>query len=545
MTGMGSPKRGNWSKKIGAHGLLFGLTLALLAGTAPLTDAAAKKRSNAPDSSTEEVVGPLTIVVSLRRQRLHVFDANGLVSSAPISSGQAGYRTPKGIFTILQKRRRHYSNLYGGAPMPNMQRLTWSGIALHAGQLPGYPASHGCIRLPSSFSRYLFGLTNLGGRVIVTDEPVTPVPIAHPALLKPLPPGQPQATVQTASFVQKAGPGAAPHTTDLLLGVTAANASEAPASEKPTRTRASVAAARAQELIDLETAVTQCRNKEQEIGVELTSANLALRSAIEAVKIAEVELGKVRSLIETTASAKGKTADEMLAFMTKNAAVEGEEAIAKAMAEEDALEAKMLDQIATYELALRDESGLQRLIGNRRLTAAQAKDHRDEVLRKHIASRKAAVAAASAFDKAKEAAARRDKPISILLSRKASKMYVRQGYDDILEAPVEFKYPDAPVGTHVFTALSYSADGADLEWHAVTATTRGISAKPSKKKDEVIQTASLPKQTPGNAIERVNIPQDIRDQLAEHLKPGSSIIITDEGKSYETGKYTDLIVEFR
>ncbi|MCV0368866.1 L,D-transpeptidase family protein [Filomicrobium sp.] len=539
MTGMGSPTRRNWKPR----GLLLGLTLALLAGIAPITDATAKKRSNTPQSSAEEVSGPLTIVVSLRRQRLHIFDANGLVSSAPISSGRAGYRTPKGIFTILQKRRRHYSNLYGGAPMPNMQRLTWSGIALHAGPLPGYPASHGCIRLPSSFSRYLFGLTNLGGRVIVTDEPVAPVRIAHPALLKPLPPGNPPATVQTASLVQTAGPGATPHSTDLLLGVTAANAAETLGSEK--RTRASVAAARAQELIDLEATLTRCRNEEQEIGAELTSANLALRSAIEAVKTAEVELGNVHGLIDATASAKSKTADEMLAFMTKNAQVEGEEAIAKAMAEEDTLETKMLEQIATYELALSDEKNLRRLIGDRRLAAGQAKDHRDGILRRHIAARKAAVAASAALDKAKKADARRDKPISILLSRKASKMYVRQGYDDIFEAAIEFQHPDAPVGTHVFTALAYTEDGADLEWHAVTATTRSVSRKSSKTKGEVIQTANLPKQTPGNAIERVNIPQEIRDQLAEHLKPGSSIIITDEGRSYETGKYTDLIVEFR
>ena len=119
---------------------------------------------------------PLTIVVSLKEQRLQVFDSAGLVAQSPISSGRPGYSTPTGVFTILQKNREHYSNLYGDAPMPNMQRITWSGVALHAGALPGYPASHGCIRLPYGFSRSLFSMTQLGTRVVVNNNMVEPEP---------------------------------------------------------------------------------------------------------------------------------------------------------------------------------------------------------------------------------------------------------------------------------------------------------------------------------------------------------------------------------
>ena len=106
--------------------------------------------------------GPALLVVNLETQRA-VFFRNGVpIGATTISSGKEGYETPTGVFTILQKNKEHYSRTYDNAPMPNMQRLTWRGIALHAGNLPGYPASHGCIRLPAKFSSLLFGATELG-----------------------------------------------------------------------------------------------------------------------------------------------------------------------------------------------------------------------------------------------------------------------------------------------------------------------------------------------------------------------------------------------
>ena len=125
---------------------------------------------------------PIMAIVSLRSQRITVYDANGGILQAPVSSGQKGRETPAGVFSVLQKDADHYSNLYDNAWMPHMQRLTWSGIALHGGPLPGYPASHGCVRLPFAFARSLFGGTRLGMRVIVAPGDVAPVEIAHPAL---------------------------------------------------------------------------------------------------------------------------------------------------------------------------------------------------------------------------------------------------------------------------------------------------------------------------------------------------------------------------
>ncbi|WNO53602.1 L,D-transpeptidase [Stakelama saccharophila] len=118
--------------------------------------------------------GPVTMVISLAAQRAFVYRNGVPIGVSTISSGKPGHRTPTGVFTILQKDVDHHSNLYNSAPMPFMQRLTWDGIALHAGDLPGYPASHGCIRLPLAFAKLLFDTTELGLTVVVTDDACVP-----------------------------------------------------------------------------------------------------------------------------------------------------------------------------------------------------------------------------------------------------------------------------------------------------------------------------------------------------------------------------------
>ena len=130
---------------------------------------------------TGEPVEPIMAIVSLRNQRITAYDAKGWILRAPVSSGQKGRETPAGIFSVIQKEAEHYSNLYDDAYMPHMQRITWSGIALHGGPLPGHPASHGCVRMPYDFARRLFGMTKLGMRVIVAPTDVAPVEIIHPA----------------------------------------------------------------------------------------------------------------------------------------------------------------------------------------------------------------------------------------------------------------------------------------------------------------------------------------------------------------------------
>ena len=116
--------------------------------------------------------GPVEIVVSLQAQRAYVFRDRKLIAISTVSTGRAGNRTPTGSFPILEKKRVHFSNLYNNAPMPNMQRMTWDGVALHAGVIPGYAASHGCVRLPREFSNLLFGVTSVGTVVhVIPDTP--------------------------------------------------------------------------------------------------------------------------------------------------------------------------------------------------------------------------------------------------------------------------------------------------------------------------------------------------------------------------------------
>jgi hypothetical protein len=127
--------------------------------------------------------GPLTMVVSIEKQMVHVYMGDTLIGMASVSTGMQGHSTPTGQFPILQKRQWHRSNIYSNAPMPYMQRLTWDGIALHAGHNPGRPASHGCIRLPLAFAKRLFELTQLGTLVSVQRGDISPVLALDPLIL--------------------------------------------------------------------------------------------------------------------------------------------------------------------------------------------------------------------------------------------------------------------------------------------------------------------------------------------------------------------------
>jgi hypothetical protein len=130
--------------------------------------------------------GSLLLTIDLTAQRLTVYRDGALVAASAISTGTLGRETPTGVFTILQKDKDHRSNLYNSAPMPYMQRLTWDGIALHGGSLPGHPASHGCVRLPQAFAQKLFSETRRGDTVVVADAKSAPMTLAYPAVLAPV-----------------------------------------------------------------------------------------------------------------------------------------------------------------------------------------------------------------------------------------------------------------------------------------------------------------------------------------------------------------------
>jgi L,D-transpeptidase catalytic domain len=141
---------------------------------------AAKHRN--PANDTRQPQGPLILAISIEKQVLKVYDANGLFAETPVSTGMRGHPTPMGLFSVIQKQKYHRSNIYSGAPMPYMQRITWSGVAMHAGVLPGYPASHGCIRMPLNFAVKMWRWTRMGARVIIAPGEMAPGSFLHPLL---------------------------------------------------------------------------------------------------------------------------------------------------------------------------------------------------------------------------------------------------------------------------------------------------------------------------------------------------------------------------
>ena len=162
--------------------------VAMAALTAPIAGATAKQSRPAPikEATAPRAAGePIMAIVSIKTQHVTLYDAEGWILRAPVSTGTTGRETPAGIFAVVDKEKDHHSNMYDDASMPNMQRITWNGIALHGGPLPGYAASHGCVRMPFGFAERLFDKTRLGMRVIISPEDAEPVEFSHPALPVP------------------------------------------------------------------------------------------------------------------------------------------------------------------------------------------------------------------------------------------------------------------------------------------------------------------------------------------------------------------------
>lgn len=165
--------------------VFLGLTSGALPGGAQLVRKYAEQLKNGefswyPERSAD---GPMIIIVSIPDQLLHVYRNGIRVAASTCSTGKPGHRTPTGVFRILEKDKHHHSSTYNNASMPNMNRLTWDGVALHAGNLPGYPASHGCVRLPMQFSEMLFTITRKGMTVVIADEHSQPSSVTHPGMV--------------------------------------------------------------------------------------------------------------------------------------------------------------------------------------------------------------------------------------------------------------------------------------------------------------------------------------------------------------------------
>lgn len=536
------------------------LQLSLLATALllPIDEASARttgeRPANAAKAATEvRPDGPLLISISIARQTLEVYDGEKRIAASPISSGQRGFPTPKGVFSILQKNRMHFSNLYDSAPMPFMQRLTWSGVALHAGHLPGYPASHGCIRLPYTFARSLFGITRLGARVVVTDEVARPEPIRHALLLRPLPPGDPASErIATAAATQVSS----------LLGVTAAAAASEPARSAGQRTRASVAAERAAQIALLGQALDAARARHGEIARRLAEAEREVMTAAGDLGEAKTERDQLLASAASWDKARASAERELDQFVRglerrMQRASDGllpDAVMATAGASEEQLEARLLAAIDEANVARHAAADVEPMIAERAEVLAAASSRRDAVKAELASAHVAIEAAETALKDAKRADARRDQPITMVVSRKTGKLHVRQGFDDVLTAPVGIAASEHPIGTHVLLATGYNGDQTELTWsgltaaHGATRSTRGDSDRSVLRNGRDAPAAAggpAPPQTIAAALGRIDIPTELRERLAELVKPGSTLILTDEGIGNETGKYTDLIVQTR
>jgi hypothetical protein len=441
--------------------------------------------------------GPLLAVVALDAQRITVYDHGGrMLQQSPVSTGSPGYETPAGIFSVVQKKADHNSNLYEEGNMPFMQRITWTGIALHAGVLPGRPASHGCVRMPMDFAQRLFDLTDVGMRVIIVRNDIALANFDHPQLFK--------------SSADRNDPPA--RTSNMSPRPAGAN------SPDQLQTLKSVAASKAAEAEAAGRKAAEARRVATRKSADAASATKALQAADASQARADALLKDAEKAVEATATAATPGTPEAI----KKAETAKEKAAAR------------LAETAT------------------RLGAAksQAKDRNDAA----TAAENEAKAAEDARDAAQDAASearRKTLPISVFVSRKTQRFYVRQGYVPMFEGPITIRDPDKSIGSYVFTAFG-NADGR-VHWGVVSMYADGNSKvaaepaaarryQPKGESHRGIEAAAADVAGAKAALDRIAIPHEALRRISDVVLAGSSLIVSDEGLSTETGKDTDFVI---
>ena len=448
--------------------LAGGAALAVLAAALGPVDAAPQlppaKHAKNPAAKPKPLQMPL-IAISIGEQRLTVFDKGTPVEHAPVSTGMQGHSTPMGVFSIIGKEVFHRSNIYSGAPMPFMQRITWSGVALHAGVLPGYPASHGCIRMPPAFAVKLYGLTRLGARVIVARGEVKPVAFEDAHLFTKLKPVEDKAAMAAPSAEPGAKPvrtaeGQTPVVSDVIAGATAAPkdaskdaATDAKAGEGATGT------------VVVVTPVPIVPAQPVETHGTFTMPTAPLQTATPLVPPAPATAPVAPAVPAATAPA---------AEATKQAALE--------------------------------PYGPERPL--------------------------------------------RPGPITVFVSKKEGKVYIRKGFQPIFSAPVTIAEPARPLGTHIYTAVDAKADGVNFDWQVVSLP--GEVAKKAEVKverdkhghrvEKVVAPPAPPSSTAAEALARIELPATAQWKISSLMSTGAALIISDQGLGGETGTETDFIV---
>ena len=434
--------------------------------------------------------GPLQIFISIDQQKLHLYSDGIHVADTPVATGVPSLPTPVGVFSVIQKQIFHRSNIYSNAPMPFMQRITWSGVAMHEGEGIGHQASHGCIRMPHDFAVRLYHLTKLGVSVVIARPELKPVEFAdaHLFVHRNKAPEQIAAAPASSNSVQTAQAFDGDKTLDAAPSAAAAAASPAA------------------------------------LGLRVsTDSNAAAPDAV------------------ADAAKSDPAIDD--ALKSGDAPKSG-----------DALKSAAPPADATGET-----------------NAAASADRKPEPPAPDATAPDAPAAAAGADSVpmppaepaglVKAAPASRA-PIAIFISRKEMKIYVRQDFAPLFQAPVAIADPDRPLGTHVFTAMGFVGDDrTTLRWDVVSLpgepppqpkrkagreTRYEKYVRGSRKDDEREKLADLPPpQTPAEALDRIGMPQAAIDYISELIVPGSSLIVSDHGLGEETGDGTNFIVVAR
>ncbi|MBG0800323.1 L,D-transpeptidase family protein [Methylocystis sp. H4A] len=592
---------------------------------------------------------PLFLIASIADQQVSIYNHSGLVARSAISTGVAGHPTPKGIFTIIGRERFHRSNIYSSAPMPFMQRITWSGIAMHLGVVPGHPASHGCIRLPAAFAAKIWGLTRIGERVVISPHDVFPAEFEHPLLPAPkmrasaeAEKGAPAADSQQPLHVAADRPaiapqqpaeqpkadaggetaGAASPTADLqqpsAVEADAPTANSAQEAEKPkveadaevaSGDAAAPAADQQQPALDsadspaakieqnadqpklgnvaekpsssapsspaavAERLTVNPRQYAQQLKAKAVAEAAAANRAVKALS-AEVGIKQNEAARAATALRAAEAAQASARVRADAAAALSAAATAAADSQQEPAVTAERSASAGDALAKANADRLTRAYGKALFiqdTALQAKINADSALAEATAKLEQARTAFAAsdsdradadrrLDEARTAAAaaataqreaeRRVTPISVLISKKDRRIYVRQALSPLFDAPIEIRDPDAPLGSHLYIATAAKEDGSSLKWSVISMpeaqTERRKNLASADAKADISWDWRAAGATPSEALERVDIPKDVRERIAERLWTGASLIISDQPVSGETGNDgTDLTIKLR
>lgn len=517
-------------------------------------------QSQAAASAAAQSKSPLLIVVSIRKQRVRVYDMNGEIASSKISSGKPGHDTPTGVFSILEKNVYHVSNIYSGASMPYQERITWSGIAFHAGDLPGYRASHGCIRLPYSFARKLYGLTKIGNRVVVSYDDPDPIAFNNPKLFKPLP--LDDATAMQGGLAKPqliavndrpddhsaAGAGVrligispallravADMPKDLQRRPTTRAEADQIMQEKLDRARAAVKTA--------EAALTSADEKARQTAKDFTDVNQKFETARRSVEPLRAAVKSAEA--QQTAAMKAFEAYMADAADNSKSASAGENAD---MDRESDLEDALLDATIEADKARADAAANELSFAGVQGAYSSSQSARDgaaDALRDAQSDLTSAKAALTDVNKEMRL---RSKPVAVLISLRAQRIYVRQGFEPLLEAPIEVAPLKHKVGTHVFTAMNYGTDPNTFDWRLVSAQTPSPGqafdeGKKKRRRTALARGRELDVQMANEALNAFTIPDDIQQTISELARPGSSLIVSDrELPLHENGSGTEFVV---